>query len=224
MSFQGTSTSSFAQKRFSTIRLPSFRWSRLNARVSRVSVADTRLIGIVTRPKLIEPFHSARGGMSLLRILRPLGPVLSCAARCAAAAISRAQNFVRCDHWRIGRPLHAGFLAGALRALPIRVDVSAGIDGAHHQRSERSCTSALVAFSRSIPTSLRDWMPTIVFFWSWTISLTRCTLVSVGALGCCAAAAQGSVNTLPRARTLHSTYHRQARVARLDGANANRPP
>src|SRR5512138_1952089 len=66
MSFQATSTSSFAQKRFSTIRLPSFRWSRLNASLSRGSVADTSLIGIVTRPKLMEPFHSARGGMALL--------------------------------------------------------------------------------------------------------------------------------------------------------------
>src|SRR5215831_4675118 len=64
MSFQGTSTSSLVQNRFSTMRLRSFRWSRLKASASRGSVAETRLIGTVTRPKLIEPFHSARGGMS----------------------------------------------------------------------------------------------------------------------------------------------------------------
>src|SRR6516162_1693638 len=65
MSFHGTSTSSLVQNRFSTMRLRSFRWSRLKASVSRGSVAETRLIGTVTRPKLIEPFHSARGAMSL---------------------------------------------------------------------------------------------------------------------------------------------------------------
>src|SRR5258705_13452708 len=65
MSFQSTSTSSFVQKRLSMIRLRSLRWSRLNASVSRGSVADTRLIGTVTRPKLIAPFHKTRGGMAV---------------------------------------------------------------------------------------------------------------------------------------------------------------
>src|SRR5262245_61078665 len=60
MSLHGTSAPSVWQKRFSTIRLPSFLCRRWKPSSSRGSMAETRPMGMVTRPKLIEPFHVIR--------------------------------------------------------------------------------------------------------------------------------------------------------------------